>query len=275
MSKAIKHITAGLLHIEVIGETPAELPGQRRRAPRARATSPAQQFYNNKCSWRELELTIAANFGANDWVLTYTYDDEHLPPDKSSAGAELQRHFRRVRTAWRRRGQDLKYIYNIEGNHGKGEDPAWGSDGTLEDHRIHHHVIINGIGPGFIDELRSLWHGGGYIRAEPLDIHYYSALAQYMTKEAREFGRPKPGERTWRGSRNLAKYEVEYIEIPSNSVTLAAPPGAVDYQPFHERNPYGFADCVGARYLLFDAPSTPEYSYARGRCRDGTDHFCT
>lgn len=274
MGKAIKHITAGLLHIEVIGEVPPELPGQRRRASRSRTTSPAQQFYNNKCSWRELELMIAANFGVHDWVLTYTYDDAHLPPDKQAAAAELQKHFRKVRTAWRRRGQDLKYIYNIEGHHSKGVDEVWGGDGSLEDRRIHHHVIINGDEPGFLDEIRSLWHGGGYIRAEPLDVHYYAALAQYMTKEAREFGRPKPGERTWRASRNLVKYEVEYIEIPSSSVTLAPPPGAVDYQAFHERNPFGFADCIGARYLLYDVPARPDYSYTRGRRRDGPNNFC-
>ena len=274
MAKAIKHITAGLLHVEVIGEIPPELPGRRRRASRSQQTSPAQQFYNNKCSWRELELIIAANFGARDWVITYTYDDAHLPADKQAAGRELQKYFRKARAVRRLRGEELRYVYNIEGYHSKGADDVWGGDGELEDCRIHHHVIINGTGPGCVDELRSLWHGGGYIRAEPLDVHYYSALAQYMTKEAREFGRPKPGERTWRASRNLAKYEVEYIEIPSSSVTLAPPPGAVDYQSFREHNPYGFADCVGARYLLYKEADPPDYTYTRGRRRAGPNNFC-
>ena len=109
--------------------------------------------------------------------------------------------------------------------------------------------------------------GGGYIRAEPVDVHYYRELAKYLTKEAREFGRAKPGERTWNKSRNLKAYDVEYIEIPSDSVTLSPPPGAVDYVQFTERNPFGFADCVGARYLLFEEEHPPEYSYTSGRSR--------
>ena len=67
MSKAIKHIKAGLLHIEVIGTVPDRPPGRQGRAARSQATSPAQQFYNDKCSWRELELVLAATFGRRPW----------------------------------------------------------------------------------------------------------------------------------------------------------------------------------------------------------------
>ena len=264
MSKGIKHIKAGLLHIEVIGQIP-ERKGKRSRAARSKPTSPAQQFYNHKSSWREVELWLAANFEGRDWVLTYTYDDTHLPADKDAANRELQKHFRKLRTARGRRGEKLKYLYSTEGYHGIGTDPVLGQDGTLEDRRIHHHVVLNDVGEGCLDEIRSLWHGGGYIRAEPLDVHYYAALAQYITKEVRVLGGVKPGKRSWSKSRNLTPYKVEYIEIPSDSVTLTPPPGAVDYQPFHEKNPYGFADCVGARYLLHPQPSPPKYSYTRGR----------
>ena len=197
MARAIKHIKAGILHIEVLGQIPE--PGERkRRAARCRSTSAAQAFYNAKASWRELELMIAANFAASDWVITYTYDNAHLPSCREEASKELQKYFRRLRTARRRRGDDLLYIYNIEGYHGSEGQDGYISAGPLEDRRIHHHVILNGCGPGDLDELRSLWRGGGYVRAERLDIHYYRELAKYMTKEAREFGTPRPGERTWR-----------------------------------------------------------------------------
>ena len=198
-------------------------------------------------------------------MLTLTYDDGYLPPDKRSADKLLQKFFRKLRTARRRRKEELRYIYATEGWHGKAEDAWFGGDGRLEDRRLHHHVVLNGGGPGDLEEIRSLWDGGGYVRAEPVDVHYYRELAKYLTKEAREFGRARPGERSWRASRNLAPYEVEYIEIPSDSVTLSAPPGAVDYVQFTERNPYGFADCVGARYLLFEEDAPPEYSYTQGR----------
>lgn len=268
MSKAIKHITAGLLHIEVIGQVPERPPGPRGRAGRCRPTSAAQQFYNDKCSWRELELMIAANFGRRALVLTLTYDDLSLPEDKDEADKALAKFIRRWRTARRRRGDDLQYIYMTEGFHERrGYDWIEG-DGALEDRRLHHHMVVNATGVNDLEEIRSLWTGGGYVRAEPLDVHYYRELAKYLTKEAREFGRPKPGARTWRASRNLRRPEVEYIEIPSDSVTLSPPHGAVDYETFCERNPYGFADCVGARYLMFPAAERPAYSYTTPRARD-------
>lgn len=263
MSKAIKHIQAGLLHIEVLGRIPE---GKRkRRSVRAKATPPAQQFYNLKHSWQELELTIAANFGARDWVFTFTYDDSCLPPDKKRAGDLFQRFIRRLRRVRKRRGQALRYIFVTEGFHSKSKSGPFEADGTLEDRRIHHHCILNCTGPGDLEEILSLWQYGGCIRAEPIDVHYYRDLAKYLTKEAREFGRPRPGERTWRGSRNLRKYQVEYIEIPTESVTLSPPYGAVDYTQFGERNPYGYGGCVGARYLLFPEPETQTYSYTQGR----------
>lgn len=268
MAKAIKHITAGLLHVEIIGTVPEE-HGRRCRSGRSKATSAAQQFYNYKCSWRELELMLAANFGSQDLVVTFTYDDEHLPIDKKAGDKCLQKFFRRLRSARRLREQELRYLYSTEGFHGAQRDEYFGDDRALEDRRIHHHVVLNRVSGDDLEEFRSLWPYGGYVRVEPLDIHYYQELAKYLTKEAREFGRGKPGERSWRASRNLSKYEVEYIDIPTDSVTLAAPSGAVDYTSFREKNPYGFSDCMGARYLLF-AERTAAYSYARGRKRKPT-----
>lgn len=267
MPKAIKHITAGLLHIEVIGTVPDRPPGRRGRAGRQSPTSPAQQFYNDKCSWRELELLIAGNFGRHALVLTQTYDNDHLPESKSAANRFFQKFIRKLRAARKLRGEELRYIYVTEGFHEKRENDWLEGDGSLEDRRLHHHVVINTTGGGDLEEIRSLWHGGGYIRAEPLDVHYYRELAKYLTKEAREFGRPKPGERTWRASRNLQKPVVEYIEIPSDSVTLAPPHGAVDYEQFCEANPYGYGENIGARYLLFPAREQVEYSYTRARER--------
>ncbi len=274
MARGIKHIKAGLLHVEVIGTIPEHEPG-RRRAGRCRPTDPAQQFYNDKCSWRELELKLAANFGGHDFVYSLTYDDRHLPPGKTEAGRCFQKFVKKLRGVRKKRGEELRYIYVTEGWHGYSSNGPLSADGLMEDRRLHHHVVLNSVGPGDFEEIRSLWEavGGGYIRAEPVDVHYYRELAKYLTKEAREFGRARPGERTWNKSRNLRKYEVEYIEIPSDSVTLSAPPGAVDYVQFTQKNPYGFADCVGARYLLFEEEAPPEYSYTKGRKRNKPNNF--
>ena len=96
---------------------------------------------------------------------------------------------------------------------------------------------------------------------------WHAALSLTRKRLWRHFAGSWTGERTWRGSRNLKKYEVEYIDIPSDSVTLAPPAGAVDYETFSERNPYGFADCIGARYLLFPEREPGQYTYNRGRRR--------
>lgn len=263
MAKAIKHIKAGELHIEVIGQIPEK--EYKRRSARSRSTSPAQAFYNEKRSWQELELVIATNFCSRDWVVTYTYDNDHLPPDKKAASKEIQKHFRKLRTVRKKRGADLLYIYVTEGYHKKCAVDFLGEDGHLEDGRLHHHVVINGLGPADREEIQSLWHGDGYIRMEPLELRYVRELAKYMTKEARDFGRPKPGERTWNASRNLKKYEVTYDEISSNSVTLTPPPGAEYCTSFDEVNPYGFGHNVGIRYFLREQQPAQRYSYNLGR----------
>ena len=150
MAKAIKHITAGLLHIEVIGTVPDRPPGRRGRAARSCATSPAQQFYNDKCSWRELELMLAGNFGKRALVLTLTYDNAHLPGSKAEANKFFQKSIRKLRAARKLRGAELKYIYVTEGFHEKRENDWLEGDGSLEDRRLHHHVVINTTG---IDDL--------------------------------------------------------------------------------------------------------------------------
>ena len=265
MAKSIKHIKAGPLHIEVIGKTPDREPG-RRRSAKSRETSSAQAFYNLKTSWRELELWIAANFTNRDMVVTYTFDDDHLPGSKAEAGdLFVQRYARKLRKARKKRGDDLKFIIAPEGFHSRGENSFLNDDDNLEDRRFHIHAIINSTNINDYDEMRSLWEFGGYIRIEKLDLHYVEELAKYMTKEAREFGRPKPGEHTWRRSRNLNQYEVEYIDIPTDSVTLSPPDGAVDYVQFAEANPYGYGNCIGARYLLFPKREQSRYTYNQGR----------
>lgn len=267
MSKAIKHITAGPLHIEVIGKVPDKEPG-RRRAARSRETCAAQAFYNLKSSWRELELWIAANFTARDLVVTFTFDEEHLPKNKKTAGDLFVQQFaRKLRTARAKRGDDLKFIIAPEGFHDQQDNGFLDGDDALEDRRVHIHAVLNSTGINDYEELRSLWQWGGYIRIEKLDLHYLTELAKYMTKEAREFGRPKPGEHSWRRSRNLKPYDVEYIEIPSDSVTLAPPEGAVDYTQFAETNPYGFGQCIGARYLVFPRQQRETFSYNQGRAK--------
>lgn len=262
MTTVVKHTTAGPFHVRVMAEVPTEAIAPKKRGAKMNPTSLSQIFYNDKRSWMELRLWLCANFYKDSLVITLTYLDEFLPPDKKSAEkGPLAKFNRRMRRARKRRGKEWKYIYTTEGFHGISSSDFLETDGYLEDKRIHHHMIINGAGPEDFDEIRSLWPGGGYVRIEQFDVRYGTALAQYMTKEAREFGRAKPGERSWNRSMNLTKYQVEYNAIGENGLSLTPPKGAVDYEAFHEKNPHGFADLIGDRYFLFEQKQKPGYSY--------------
>lgn len=263
MAKRLKVVTAGQLVYEYL--VPLTVPEDTigRRSKLRKVSSAAQQFMNLKNSWRELELTIAENFKAGDLVITSTYDNEHLPETKTAANTLFAKFVRKLRAVRGKRGEELRYLYATECQHGKEVDEYFGEDSGLEDRRMHHHLIINATGSDY-EDIRSLWEYGDYIRIEPLDIHYLRELAKYLTKEARDFGRAKVGERTWKGSRNLKKYRVEYDDV-RDSMTLTAPPGAVDFTHTEEANPEGYGEMVCTRYLLLDAEPRPVYTYNQGR----------
>lgn len=263
MAKRLKVVQAGPLIYEYLVPITNPDDGKKRRSRERQLSTEAQQFMNHTNSWKELELYIAENFFTGAHVVTYTFDDANLPPSKAAASVPFGKYVRKLRAARRSRGETLKYIYAPEGFHGLEHRCGFEADSVWEDRRVHLHVIINSTGNDY-EELRSLWEYGSYIRIEPFDIHYCAELAQYMTKEAREFGRAKPGERTWRASRNLEKYKVEYDDV-RDSMTLTAPHGAVDFQHIEKPNPAGFGELVCTRYLLLESEKPPVYSYNTGR----------
>ena len=206
-------------------------------APRARwekrkCTSAARQRMNLKRAAQKLELSLAANFGQRDLVLSLGYDDAHLPETREAAVACLRKLLRQLRTVRKRNGQELKYIYVTEGLHG--------------DKRVHHHLVINGTGSD-LETLRSLWPHGD-VDLAPLSLRDgYYALAEYLTKEPRNGDRTLNGSRCWTPSRGLAKPEVESTTIPDN-LTLSVPPGAVVLDSDSIRNEFG--EFVYLKYLL-------------------------
>lgn len=101
--KVLKHITAGLLHLEVLGRVPDTAGEQKRRGGRSAPTSMAQQFYNDKLL-AGTGVDHSGNFSSLDLVLTYTYQDEYLPADKRAGDVFFQKHVRKVREARRRAG---------------------------------------------------------------------------------------------------------------------------------------------------------------------------
>lgn len=241
-TKKLRQVKAGRLCFDVL--YPAPLPGDtpKARAAKMRATSAARQKINFRTSWQRLELEMAANFGPRDYVASLTYAPGHLPPNKEAARKPIRRFMVDMRSARRSRGEELRYIYNIEGLHG--------CDDPLMDKRVHHHIVINGAGQSLSEikaELEAHWPWG-MIYIEPLDLYHLEELAKYLTKEPRELGRPEVGKKSWVSSRNLKKPETPPAEWVPDNLTLAAPPGAYILSSETKNTDYG--DFVYLKYLL-------------------------
>lgn len=171
-----------------------------RRAKRKEATSLAMQTYNDNRAKRYCVQLVNANFTEQDYALTATYDDDHLP-----APSEIER-VDRDWTAYMRR------VYRWCDKHGV-ERPLWlmATEYTTTDEtgatygRHHHHAIIQHTDGLSRDTLEELWRDTagktmGLCRCERLHFDHDSVegLVQYINKNKR-------CARRWRQSRGLEK----------------------------------------------------------------------
>jgi hypothetical protein len=205
VAKYLKTIVAGPLVLETVYPAPNPRDSAGVRSGKKALSTIAQQNMNRKYAYQKLELEIAANFGAGDLYITLTYDDEHLPTSRKAALARMKAFWRKLRTARRAQGQELRYLYVTEHRHGEG--------------RWHHHALLNATGDDF-DLIRQLWTQGG-VEFQSIRIdrdRNYETLARYLCKEQRD----KLGLRLWSTSRNLRKPERECHRV-SNDTTIVPP----------------------------------------------------
>lgn len=168
-------------------------------------SSAAQQRMNLKYAYQKLELLFYANFGIKDLYVTLTYDDWHLPHNRKEAREAMRAFWKQLRKERKKKGQELRYIYNIEHRHGEG--------------RWHHHAVINATGDDYQLILR-LW-GKGSVKFKQIRIDReknFETLARYFCKEERD----KVGDQLWSSSTNLKKPEIESFRVP-NDTTLEIP----------------------------------------------------
>jgi len=210
MAKVLRTVVAGRLRCAVLYDRCAPTDSPRARAEKQRASSTARQAINLRTSCQRLECLLFANFGRNDWLVTLTYDEEHLPAGRDGAVKQVKKFIRTLREHRRPRGQPLRYVYVTEDKHGEG--------------RIHHHMVVNGTGED-MEPVRSLW-GNGIVLMQNLRPREFPALVRYLTKEPREYGRVDVGARNWSASRGLAKAVAPPAETVPDILTLQAPPGS-------------------------------------------------
>lgn len=184
------------------------------RGERRAYTAVAASLRNDRTSFFKLELLLYANFSPCDLFVTLTYDEAHLPPGWRESKRNAPAALRRLRESRAARGQPLRYVYVHESLHGDG--------------RPHHHLICNAADGK--DAWDAIWPGG-YTDVETIAAAGGIAfVAQYVTKEPRDKGKPRPGERMWTPSRGLRRPEHYTLDVPDDyAITL--PDGARPISP--------------------------------------------
>lgn len=176
------------------------LSKRRGRMPKSLPQSAIREKLNLRHAYEWLMLLIAQNFKLTDWMLTLTYDEEHIPPNTFAAQKRVKQFNRQLREHRKAFGRVYKYIYVTEGRHG--------------DARLHHHIVLNRY-PGEAELLHKLWPDGN-INWEPVGKIGCEGLARYLTKEPAQHGREYVGDRLWTPSRNLDKPITTTVEVPNN-----------------------------------------------------------
>lgn len=233
-----KRMAAGQLVREVLwtpvfaSDTPAQ------REAKTRVSSAARRRINKRRAWERLKLLLAANFGGNDIHVVLTYRDDCLPANAAEARKLVKKFWADLRAYLKSRGEELRYVYNIEGRHTKG--------------RLHHHIVVN-LQENSLDLLKSLWPYGMVRWGGKIDDYGYTELAQYLTKEARDDG-ALVGARSWIPSKNLRKPDDPPSEWVPDSVSLQPPVNAHILERETIVNEFGHYEYV--EYILPSLPRT-------------------
>ena len=182
-------------------------PGCKRQPKRKRTPEEIRnQNYINAC--KRLRRIINNNFEAGDLHCTLTYKQENRLSAEDSK-KELTNFLRRMKSAYRKRGHELKWIAVTE----------------YQNKAIHHHMIINMI-PDTVPLLQEQWRPGR-VHFTPLDDSGdYRALADYLIKETEKtFRDPEAAcKERYSRSRNLIIPEPKKKVISSASFRKAPKP---------------------------------------------------
>lgn len=179
------------------------------RQEKRKTSSEAQQRMNAKYSWEKLEMMLAANFVPGDLVVTLTFDDDHLPPDRKTAAAKLKKFRAELAKLRSQKDSELRMIWTLENKSDAG--------------RWHVHLAMNSTGEDY-EDIRACWPFGPDAEITRLQVNKkknYETLARYMCKEARE----RAGLRSWSYTRSCRHPETETFTVPDDT-RLTAPEGS-------------------------------------------------
>ena len=219
-------VRAGALVEVVTYNRPEPSDTPRQRHEKQKLSSLARKKLNAKQSNKQFEYVAAANFTGQDYMVTLSFDNAHLPPDRRGVVSAFQRFIRKLRAERKRRGQEVKFIRVIENKHGEG--------------RFHIHMLLNATGGNDFEEIRSLWEFGTDIDIQYLnkygdDARFAAGIVYYLTKERHT---ATAGVRRWSGSRNLVRPEITGEWVHDNA-SIIPPVGAEIIASEEIRNEWG------------------------------------
>lgn len=180
-------------------------PGQK-RAERRKATPEQMAAANQRAKEKKCRRKLRAHFKKDDYFVTLTYRKDERPQDMAAAKQDVRRFIRRIRKAYKGRGDPLKWIANIE----CGSRGAW-----------HVHLAINRTQDG--DRIISkAWEHGRIMMQLIYEQGKCHKLARYMTKTPRTD--PRLREAHYMSSRNLPVPKPKKKVIRWKSFRRISPP---------------------------------------------------
>lgn len=205
--------------VSIINYTDGRLKYNRsgKRRKKTNVSAPKQQNLNDKNARDYLRQLLATNFSepGSGYHVTLTYDRDSLPGDPDEADKIAELYLRRLKSEYKRRGAELKYIMITSYNY---------SRKTGELVRLHHHIVLSsGIDRLYIkNQWRKPLQRGEDYKQYPHFVKYgirrgerygicncdelepddsgLGGLADYLKNQPREAAK-----RRWRSSQNLRK----------------------------------------------------------------------
>lgn len=173
----------------------ASFPHKGKRKRKEKATSDAVKKNNDMLATKMLTRLLNLNFFPGDYHTTLTYAEIVTVEE---ANRQLDNWIKRMRREYKKLDKEFYYIAVTE----------------YENHRVHHHIVMNYIDSRIIDRQ---WKYG-HIWLSTLDkSRNYRKLAEYLIKETQKTFRDPSNstKRRWKPSRNLKRPVVkrEWVSI--------------------------------------------------------------
>ena len=172
----------------------------KKRGKRKAITPEAVAKNNLRLAIKKVWLLLAMNFDHTCSHMTLTYAGD--APTKEQAKKEFEKFIRRIRREFRKQGEELKALYVTE----------------YENHRIHHHIVINTTDQQMVDRI---W-GKGFVHATVMDDSGdYHDLAEYLVKETEKTFRLEDAvnKQRYGHTRNLVMPVIKQEEISLTDMT--------------------------------------------------------